>query len=147
MNNRIRKIILVAVFGLVIAFGVSIYSHFSSKTLPVQVEFTDEGVDVKIQDFKLEHETAGKKEWEVQADTAKVNNEKKKVDLDQVRVTYNLKNNQKSYISADKGQMNQETKDIELEGNVRFTAESSQLFQEYFEKKKTKSTISPAGKS
>lgn len=146
MNNKIRKFILIAIFGLVIAFGASIYGHFKNKTLPVQVEFTDEGVDVKIQDFKIEHENSGYKEWEVKAKTAKINNEKQRVDLDQVHVTYNMKDNQKSYISADKGVMNQETKDIELEGNVRFTAESGQFVKDFFNNKKQQPTPPSAGK-
>ena len=147
MNNKVRKIILIAVFGLIIAFGASFYGHFKNKTLPVRVEFTDEGIDVQIQDFKVEHESSGRKTWELNAKTAKINNEKQRVDLDQVHVTYNMKNNQKSYISADKGVMNQETKDIELEGNVRFTAESGDFVKDYFEKKKQEPTTPPAGKS
>ena len=147
MNNHIRKIILFAVCGLVIAFGASLYGHFKNKSFPIQVEFTDEGIDVQIQDFKVEHESSGRKDWEIKAKTAKINNEKQRIDLDQVHITYNLKDNQKSYISADKGVMNQETKDIELEGNVRFTLESGDVVKEFLKKKKQEPTPQPAGKS
>jgi len=45
-----------------------------------------------------------------------------------VNVTLHAKGNSKSTISADTGTINSETKDIQLEGNVKFKADANAFF-------------------
>jgi lipopolysaccharide export system protein LptC len=46
-------------------------------------------------------------------------------------VTLSAKENRQSTISADNGTINRETKDIQLEGNVKFEADVNNLFGQF----------------
>lgn len=85
-------------------------------------------VDIKIENFNVIHEGIGDKAWEIKAKQAKVNNKENKIILTDVNVTLNAKENRKSTISADTGTINRETKDILLEGNVKFKADIDNFF-------------------
>ncbi len=85
-------------------------------------------VDIEIQNFKVTHQVLGDKDWEIQAKEAKVKNEESKIILTDVNVTLNTDENRESTISADTGTINRETKDIQLEGNVKFKADVNNFF-------------------
>lgn len=138
MNNKIRKLLFVSILGLVLAFGVNYYSSLENSPLPtVTLEKTENGVDVQIQNFKVENELNGRKDWILKAEKATINNEQQVVKLNDVNVTYFLDPGHVSHISAEKGRMDQETKDIYLEGDVRFTAEIEGFIQDYMDRKRT----------
>ena len=88
MNNKIRKLLFLSILALVAAFGASFYSDLEKTPLPVTIEKTEQGIDVKIQNFKVENEVNGRKDWILKADQATINNEQKVVKLDNVDVTY-----------------------------------------------------------
>ncbi|CAI2718471.1 LPS export ABC transporter periplasmic protein LptC [Nitrospina watsonii] len=138
MNNKIRKLLFVSILGLVLAFGANYYSSLENSPLPtVTLEKTENGVDVQIQNFKVENDLNGRKDWILKAKKATINNEQQVVKLNDVNVTYFLDAGHVSHISAEKGRMDQETNDIYLEGDVRFTAEIDDFIQDYMDRKRT----------
>ena len=88
-------------------------------------------VDIEIENFKVTHQGLGDKTWEIKAKDAKVKNEENKIILTDVNVTLNAAKNQTSTISADTGTLNSKTKDIQLEGNVKFKADVNDLFGQF----------------
>jgi LPS export ABC transporter protein LptC len=88
-------------------------------------------VDIEIENFRVTHEGLGDNSWEIEAKDAKVKNEENKIILTDVNVTLNAEENRKSTISADNGTINRETKDIQLEGNVKFEANIDNLFGQF----------------
>ena len=115
---------------LLIATAFSfIKSSFNKGSLPIEtLKMMSKNVDVKIENFKVTHEGADDKAWEIKAKQAKVINEENKIVLTDVNVTLNAKENRQSTISADTGTINRETKDIQLEGNVKFKADIDNFF-------------------
>lgn len=144
MNNKIRKLLFLSILTLVAAFGASFYSDLKKTPLPVTIEKTEQGIDVKIHDFKVENETNGRKDWILKSDFATINNEQKVVKLENVDMTYFLDDDYKSHISAEKGRINQETRDIVLEGDVRFTAEVGGYIEDYVNRRRSR-TSTPKG--
>jgi len=131
MNNKIRKLLLVLVAGLVVAFGVSFYSKAKIFTIPTAIKLGAKGIDIEIENFNVSHEVLGNKQWELKAKMAQIDNDRNRITLSDVAVTLNLDADHTSQISADAGVMNSETKEIELEGHVRFVADADQFFNRF----------------
>ena len=128
-KNNIRKILLGVILLLMVASAFSLIKSWNKGSLPVEtLKMMSKNVDIKIENFKVTHEGIGDKSWEIKAKQAKVKNEENKIILTDVNVTLNAKEKQKSTISADSGTINRETKDILLEGNVKFKADIDNFF-------------------
>jgi len=121
----------------------SLIKSLNKSSLPVETLKTmSKNVDIEIENFKVTHEGLGDKTWEIKAKDAKVKNEENKVILTDVNVTLNAAENQESTISADAGTINRETKEIQLEGNVKFKADANNLFGQF--EKQSKKQKEPA---
>jgi LPS export ABC transporter protein LptC len=128
-NNHIRKILLGFILLLVTVSAYYLIKSLNKKDLPIEILKTmSKNVDIEIENFKVTHEVSGNKDWEIQAKEAKVRNKESKIIMTDVNVTLNSANNRKSTISADTGTLNRKTKDILLEGNVKFKADASNIF-------------------
>jgi LPS export ABC transporter protein LptC len=128
-NNNIRKILLGLILLLVTVSAYGLINSLNKKALPIEILKTiSKNVDIEIENFKLTHDVSGNKDWEIKAKEAKVRNAESKIILTDVNVTLNSNKIRKSTISADAGTINRETKDILLEGNVKFKADSGSFF-------------------
>ena len=128
-KNNIRKILLVLIMVLMTFSAYSLIMSLYKDALPVETLKTmSKNVNIKINNFKVTHQVLGDKDWEIKAKEAKVKNEESKIILTEVNVVLNAKANRKSTISADTGTINRETKDIQLEGNVKFKADADNFF-------------------
>lgn len=79
------------------------------------------------------HQTStknGVKEFTLDAASAHYTASKQKVVLNDLSVTFFLKNKQEVYLTANKGILETDSKDIEITGNVIVKNESSRLFTE-----------------
>ena len=131
-KNNIRKVLLGLILLIMTVSAYSLIKSLNKETLPVQILKTmSENVDIEIENFKITHEVTGDKDWEIKAKEAKVKNEESKIILTEVDVTLNANDNRKSTISADTGTINRETKDIQLEGNVKFKADADNFFGQF----------------
>ena len=131
-KNNIRKILLGLILVLMTISAYSLIKSLNKKSLPLETLKTmSKNVDIEIENFKITHEALGNKDWEIMAKEAKVKNEENKIILTDVNVTFKADENQKSTISADSGTINRETKDIQLEGNVKFKADIDNLFGQF----------------
>jgi len=128
-KNNIRKILLGLILLLMTFSAYSLIKSLYKDALPIETLKTmSKNVDIEIKNFKITHDILGNKDWEIKAKEAKVKNAENKIILTGVNVTLNADKNQKSTISADTGTLNRETKDIQLEGNVKFKTDVGNLF-------------------
>lgn len=128
-KNNIRKILLGLILLIMTVSAYSLIKSLNKEALPVEILKTmSKNVDIEIENFKVTHEVLGDKDWEIKAKEAKVRNEEHKIIMTDVNVTLNSDKNRKSTISADTGTINRETKDIQLEGNVKFKADVDNFF-------------------
>lgn len=128
-KNNIRKILLGLILILVTVSVYGVIKSLNTKELPIEILKTmSKNVDIEIENFKVTHDVSGNKDWEIKAKEAKVRNKESKIIMTDVNVTLNSNKNRKSTISADTGTLNRETKDILLEGNVKFKADASSIF-------------------
>jgi LPS export ABC transporter protein LptC len=128
-TNKIRKILLGLILLILTVSAYNLIKSLYKETLPVEALKTmSKNVNIKIKNFKVTHDVLGDKDWEIKAKEAKVKNEENKIILTDVNVTLNAEESRKSTISADTGTINRETKDIQLEGNVKFKANADNFF-------------------
>jgi LPS export ABC transporter protein LptC len=128
-KNNIRKILLGLILVLMTVSAYSLIKSLYKESLPVEtLKAIGKNVNIEVENFKVTHEALGNKDWEIKAKEAKVKNEENKIFLIDVNVTLNIDETRKSTISAETGTINQKTKDIQLEGNVKFRADVDNFF-------------------
>ncbi len=131
-RNNIRKILLGLIVLLMTLSAYSLIKSLNKGALPVEtLKMMSKNVDIEIENFKVTNEVLGDKNWEIKAKSAKVKNDENKIILTDVNVTLNADENRKSTISADTGTINRETKDIQLEGNIKFKADANNFFGQF----------------
>ena len=124
MINRIRKILLILVFGIV---GLSTYYLITKSNTPIEkiaLKTLGVGIDIEIENFKVVHEVSTGEKWELTADLAQVDQKKDLTRLTNVKLIIRKMGKQKLWVGADSGSIQNENKDLQLEGNVRMIGTS-----------------------
>jgi LPS export ABC transporter protein LptC len=118
----IEKIRALALLGAIFIVGYGGYiflTTFQATTEGIDIEFNDDGVDVKIKNFKIVHDKSGRKDWELKAELAKINQNKKTTAMDKVEIIFFKDEMKKIKVYADFGTLMNKTNDLSLEGNVK----------------------------
>ena len=118
----IEKIRALALLGAIFIVGYGGYiflTNFQATTEGIDIEFNDDGVDVKIKNFKIVHDKSGRKDWELKAELAKINQNKKTTAMDKVEIIFFKDEMKKIEIYADSGTLMNKNNDLSLEGNVK----------------------------
>ncbi len=131
LANRVRKILLGLILLLLAVSAFNLIKLLNKEALPIEtLKALSKNVNIEIENFEVTHETLGKKDWKIKAKKAQIKNKENKIFLTDVNVILNADKNRKSTISADSGTINQTTKDIQLEGHVKFKADTDSFFDQ-----------------
>ncbi|MBI4389880.1 MAG: LPS export ABC transporter periplasmic protein LptC [Nitrospinae bacterium] len=131
MIDKARKILLLVALGVVLSSAYYFYAHFQSSSLQIKLRKTDQGVNVVIENFKVVHEEKGRPDWELTAESAQVNQQKKETQMKNVSVKLDMNNDQKYWVSADSGILQNESQDFDLQGNVRFVTQADRFLKKF----------------
>ncbi|GJL80126.1 MAG: hypothetical protein NPINA01_31150 [Nitrospinaceae bacterium] len=119
MVDNARKILLILVFGIL---GTSVYYLFFNSGEVIEkitLKALDEGIDIEIENFEVVHDAEEGKKWELKADLAQINQEKDLTLLTNVELTIKKGKIQEFWVVADSGSLQNGSKDIQLDGNVK----------------------------
>ena len=130
--------LLLAVFMAGYA-GYSFLSKFKGSVEDVKFHISKEGVDVEIKNFKVIHEGMGRKEWELNAELAQINQADDTTKMQNVEFVFINENNREFRVFADSGILQNKSNTLDLEGNVRMLIESA-LIEERFKGNPTPSS-------
>lgn len=125
MVDKVRKILLALVFGIL---GLSGYYFFAQSNAPVEkivLKALEAGIDIEIENFKVVHELGEGEKWELSADLAQINEEKDLTLLTNVELIIRQEDKQKLWVVADSGSILNGNKDIRLEGHVKMVGSSN----------------------
>jgi len=132
LANKIRKILLGLILLLLAVSAFNLIKLLNKEALPIEtLKAMSKNVDIEIKNFEVTHETLGRKDWEIKAKSAQIKNKENTIILTDVNVILNADQDRRSTISADSGTINQETNDIQLEGNVKFKADADSFFDRF----------------
>ena len=118
----IEKIRALALLGAIFIVGYGGYiflTTFQATSESIDIKFNDDGIDVKIKNFKIVHDNSGRKDWELKAELAKINQNKKTTTLNKVEYVFFKDDTKKIKVYADFGTLMNKTNDLSLEGNVK----------------------------
>jgi len=122
---------------LLIAISVAGYggyiflSPFQVTSEDIDVKLDEDGLDVKIKNFKVIHENSGRKDWELKADLAQINQKKEITKMHNVEYIFVNDEMRKFKVSADSGTLMNKTNDLDLEGNVKMLIETEILKEQF----------------
>ena len=106
----------------VLAYGGYIFlSTFQTSSENIDVKFDKDGLDVRIKNFKVKHDSSGLKDWELKADLAQINQKEETTKMNNVQYIYIDDNKREFKVFADFGTLKNDTNDLTLEGNVKMS--------------------------
>jgi len=114
------KLILPAIILIVIGTVMAVFIGYRrvSNTPELLLSTIKTGADLSIGKIRQTSTRNGKKHWRLEASSANYMENEKKVVLQDLSVTFFLKNQDKAYLVADRGVLQTDTNDIEFSGNV-----------------------------
>ena len=124
MIEKIRTLMLLIAASLLGYGGYIFLSSFEVTTKNIDVKLDEDGLDVKIENFKVNHENSGRKDWELKAELAQINQKTETTKLNNVEYVFINDEMRKFKAYADFGTLSNKTNDLILEGNVKMLIET-----------------------
>ena len=142
--EKIRTLTLLVAIS-VLGYGAYFFlSTFKTTSESIDIQFDDDGLDVKIKNFKIAHENSGRNDWKLKAALAQINQKTETTKLNNVEYVFINDEMRKFKAYADFGTLSNKTNDLSLEGNVKMLIETGiikeQITNNTISKKKNKNT-------
>ena len=137
-NLKKLKLFFLAFIVIALAAVIAVFINYRSILENPEKLISSFPVDSNLSIGKI-HQTStknGVKEFSLDATSAHYTASKKIVILRDLSVTFFLKNKQEVYLTANKGILKTDSKDIEITGNVIVENENSRLFTEKIQYKR-----------
>ena len=131
MIEKIRTLMLLIAISVAGYGGYIFLSPFQVTSENIDVKLDEDGLDVKIKNFKVIHENSGRKDWELKADLAQINQKKEITKMNNVEYIFFDNEMRKFKVSADTGTLMNKTNDLDLEGNVKMLIETEILKEQF----------------
>jgi len=123
--RRAKFIILVFIVLIGGIVAVSLWVNIEGrKALDKREKLPDiqiEGMESRLEKIQLVEDKEGKRTWELEAKSIQQEQDTKVLILEDVKVTYYSKEGRTFTVTGKKGKVNQESKDVEITGDVVLT--------------------------
>jgi len=124
--KRLKLVILlvmVVVGGIVlIRLWVNLKDEKSAGKKEEVPKGSRESADIALEKIRLVEDKHGRKTWELEAKAAQQNNDQNIMILEEPKVTYYTEEGRSLIVTAKQGKVHQDSKDMELLGDVRLTS-------------------------
>jgi LPS export ABC transporter protein LptC len=127
LNKKTKIISAVIICLVVLLVVVAIIGVNRAKSKNI-LKILPEQVDLEIKGFVFTEVGENNSKWEVKADSATYQRKQNLAIFDRVRLTLNTSDGKVYVMTADKGQMLTDKKDIEINGNVVITSSEGEKF-------------------
>ena len=124
MIEKIRTLALLIGISVLGYGGYVLLSTFQATSESIDIKFDDDGLDVKIENFKIAHENSGRNDWRLKAELAQINQKKETTKLKNVEYIFINDEMKKFKAYADFGTLSNKTNELSLEGNVKMLIET-----------------------
>lgn len=119
MVDKARKFLIFFILGVAGAACYHLFLKNEESAENIELKTLSAGVDIEIENFEVVHEVNDGKKWELKADLAQIDLEKDLTLLTNVDLKITDVDRQEFWVVADSGSIQNESKDIELGGNVK----------------------------
>ncbi|MFQ5914396.1 MAG: LPS export ABC transporter periplasmic protein LptC [Nitrospinota bacterium] len=118
------KFWLLLLIGSVLAtVAFFLLTNTRERLMPKRFELSGTDADLRIKDVFLTEDKGGAKAWELKAEWARMYRKKNKTIFEDLRVKVYVKGRRPMHITGEAGEMDNETKDIRIRGNVEIVSE------------------------
>ena len=131
MIEKIRTLMLLTAVSVAGYGGYIFLSSYQVTSENIDVKLGEDGLDVKIKNFKVIHENSGRKDWELKADLAEINQKKEITKMKNVEYVFVNNEMRRFKVYADSGTLMNKTNDLDLEGNVKMLIETEILKEQF----------------
>ena len=146
MIEKIRTLTLLVAISVLGYGGYIFLSAFQATSENIDIKLNEDGLDVKIENFKVVHESSGRKDWELKADLAQINQKQETTKMNNVEYVFVNNEMRKFKVSADSGTLMNKTNDLDLEGNVKMLIETEILKEQFANDSISKRNLKPANR-
>ena len=146
MIEKTRILMLLIAISVAGYGGYIFLSPFQVTSENIDVKLDEDGLDVKIENFKVIHENLGRKDWELKADLAQINQKKEITKMNNVEYIFVNNEMRKFKVYADFGTLMNKTNDLDLEGNVKMLIETEILKEQFANDSISKRNLKPANR-
>ena len=131
MIEKTRTLMLLIAISVAGYGGYIFLSPFQVTSENIDVKLDEDGLDVKIKNFKIIHENLGRRDCELKADLAQINQKKEITKMNNVEYIFVNNEMRKFKVHADFGTLMNKTNDLDLEGNVKMLIETEILKEQF----------------
>ena len=146
MIEKIRTLMLFIAISVICYASYIFMSTFKATSDSVDINFDEDGLDVKIKNFKVIHENSGRRDWELKADLAQINKKQETTKMNNVQYTFVNNEMRKFKVFADFGTLLNKNNDLELKGNVRVLIETDIIKNQLSNNPLSKQNFAPKNK-
>ncbi len=130
--KRIKIALLISIALIVFVVSLILWANYRGRK-PMDEEqlpkIAIEGADSRIETIRFVEEKQGRKTWELEAKSMQHYQDQNLMILDDVRLTFFAEDGRTFTLTGKQGKVHQETKDMELEGDVVATSSDGYRFK------------------
>ena len=130
--KRIRIAILISMGLIVVVVSLILWANYRGKRPEEEVQVPKiaiEGADSRIETVRFVEEKEGRKTWELEAKSMQHYQDKNVMVLEDVKLTFFAEDGRRVTVTGKHGRVQQDTKDMELQGNVVATSSDGYVFK------------------
>jgi len=131
----VRKLKIAILLSIVLVSGiagVNLWVNFQAKKLVEKEPLPNVSIgdaDMHLEKIRLVEDKSGKKSWELEARAIQQFHDQNVIRIEEVKVTYFTKEGRSLVISGDQGKFYQDSRNMELVGNVTLTSSDGYRFK------------------
>jgi LPS export ABC transporter protein LptC len=130
MMKRGRKtIFIVVVLTVILSVAAIVTINIPKEPEKALLKIMSDRVDLQVRNIRLTEVGDSGMKWEIMADTAKYQKKENLVFLEKLTVKLVTKDNRTFVMTGDRGRLNSESRDMEIEGNVNIVSENGDRFR------------------
>lgn len=128
-GTRKKKIIIaVLLMAITLALVAGYLWKMRKEAALSLLKILPEEIDIQVREVKYQELEGSGIKWELQADNASLRKKEKLALFEKVRIRFILKDGKVYHLSGDQGQMNTESQDLDLRGNVVVVSDQGDRF-------------------
>ena len=130
--KRIKIAILISIGLIVIVVSLILWANYRERKPPEKIplpRIAIEGADSRIEKVRFVEEKHGRKTWELEAKSVQHYQEENLMVLEDVQLTFFAEDGRTITLTGKQGKVHQDTKDMELQGNVVATSSDGYRFK------------------
>jgi LPS export ABC transporter protein LptC len=130
--KRIRIAILISIGLIVVVVSLILWANYKGRKVVEDVQLPKiaiEGADSAIEKVRFVEEKEGRKTWELEAKSMHHYQDKNFMILEDVKVTFFAEDGRTVILTGKQGKVHQDTKDMELQGDVVATSSDGYRFR------------------